>query len=197
MLRVAAALILALLCHLLLFLLPLPQRSIRPRPMGKKEIKIELQLQQSPDPVPVQAAVPLPKTTSATKKTAPNRLRRQTVKKRFRKIAPAPEIPQNPPKSLLPLTVTHPSPLNAHNPKPVYPPLARRRNWQGTVLLAVLVSPEGGCKSIRIHSSSGYTILDKSALLTVKSWRFRPGMKGDKAVEMEILVPIHFQLHDR
>jgi periplasmic protein TonB len=87
------------------------------------------------------------------------------------------------------------SPLYAKNPKPHYPALARRRNWQGTVLLAVFVSEKGEAHRVRLHKSSGHPLLDKSALKTVASWRFQPGMKSGHPVAMEVLVPIHFKLH--
>jgi len=44
-----------------------------------------------------------------------------------------------------------------------YPPLARRRNLQGTVLLAFDVTNEGRIERIGIRKSSGYAILDLAA----------------------------------
>lgn len=86
------------------------------------------------------------------------------------------------------------SPLYANNPKPDYPALARRRNWQGTVLLSVFVSEKGLVDTVKLHKSSGHTLLDKSALKTVASWQFLPGMETGHPVAMEVLIPIHFKL---
>ena len=44
-----------------------------------------------------------------------------------------------------------------------YPPLARENNWQGDVLVAVLVGPNGRA-SVTLKGSSGYEVLDRQAL---------------------------------
>ena len=87
------------------------------------------------------------------------------------------------------------APLYHKNPKPEYPSLARRRNWQGTVIVAVVVSEEGFVKEVQIHQSSGYSILDNSALQTVRSWQFVPGKQDGTVSEMQVLVPIHFKMN--
>ena len=46
----------------------------------------------------------------------------------------------------------------------VYPPLARSRGWEGTVLLGLRVESNGHLDKIRIEHSSGYAVLDNSAL---------------------------------
>lgn len=45
-----------------------------------------------------------------------------------------------------------------------YPPLARQRGWEGTVLLGLRVESDGHLEKIRIVRSSGYAVLDHSAL---------------------------------
>jgi TonB family protein len=46
----------------------------------------------------------------------------------------------------------------------VYPPLARSRGWEGTVLLGLRVESNGHLERIHIEHSSGYAVLDNSAL---------------------------------
>ncbi|MCR4333080.1 MAG: energy transducer TonB [Sulfuricaulis sp.] len=46
----------------------------------------------------------------------------------------------------------------------VYPPLARERGWEGTVLLGLRVESDGHIEKVRIEHSSGYAVLDRSAL---------------------------------
>ncbi len=46
----------------------------------------------------------------------------------------------------------------------VYPPLARQRGWEGTVLLGLRVESDGRLDGIHIEHSSGYPVLDHSAL---------------------------------
>jgi protein TonB len=81
-----------------------------------------------------------------------------------------------------------------NNPKPQYPPFARRMGIQGTVMLKVLVSKEGFALKVQIATSSGSDLLDDAALLAVKSWRFVPARKGDQPVDEWVQVPIAFHL---
>lgn len=85
-------------------------------------------------------------------------------------------------------------PRYGFNPKPPYPDLARRRGYEGTVILSVLVSRDGSAASVRVAQSSGYSLLDRSALETVAGWRFVPAKLGGEPVEMEVEVPVRFQL---
>ncbi|BAV33321.1 TonB family protein [Sulfuricaulis limicola] len=45
-----------------------------------------------------------------------------------------------------------------------YPPLARSRGWEGTVWLSLRVESDGQLDKIRLERSSGYAVLDNSAL---------------------------------
>ncbi len=85
-------------------------------------------------------------------------------------------------------------PLYRENPPPRYPRIARRKGYEGTVVLEVLVNPEGKVADSRIFRSCGYSILDKAAMKAIRNWLFEPGMRGDKKVEMWVKVPIRFQL---
>jgi protein TonB len=80
------------------------------------------------------------------------------------------------------------------NPSPRYPRLARRRGYEGTVVLEVLVTPNGRVKDLHVFKSGGYAVLDKAAVTSVKDWLFEPGMRGDEKVEMWVKIPIRFQL---
>lgn len=81
------------------------------------------------------------------------------------------------------------------NPKPPYPRLARRQEFQGTVILAVDVEPDGSVARAQVKQSSGYAILDQSALDTVaSSWRFIPACRDGRAVSCRVEVPISFLL---
>ena len=85
-------------------------------------------------------------------------------------------------------------PLYRLNPPPKYPVLARRRGFQGNVVLEVLVGPIGNVIDLRVLSSSGYPILDRVAKSSVKNWTFEPGMRGQEKVKMWVRVPIRFEL---
>lgn len=80
------------------------------------------------------------------------------------------------------------------NPKPRYPTLARRKGYEGTILLRVFVLETGGVGKVELEKSSGYEILDESALKAVKKWVFIPGKNDGKPVPSWVTVPIKFQL---
>jgi len=81
------------------------------------------------------------------------------------------------------------------NPHPAYPRLARLRGHEGVVLLTVEVLPDGKVGRLQMKSSSGYALLDQSALDSVKKWSFEPGRKMGVPVAMWVDVPIRFRLH--
>jgi len=85
-------------------------------------------------------------------------------------------------------------PLYRSNPPPKYPAVARRRGFQGNVVLEVLVGPIGNVIDLHVLFSSGYPILDRAAETAVKNWTFEPGMRGQEKVKMWVRVPIRFEL---
>ena len=92
------------------------------------------------------------------------------------------------------IPVTSALPIYKKNTPPQYPLLARRRGYQGKVLLDVLVKKDGTAGSIRLARSSGYEILDRAAIKEVRKWLFHPAKRGDESVEMWVEIPIRFQL---
>ncbi|MCF8080788.1 MAG: energy transducer TonB [Desulfobacterales bacterium] len=85
-------------------------------------------------------------------------------------------------------------PLYRRNPPPDYPRLARRRGYQGTVVLDVLVDKTGRVKEVKVEESSGHGSLDRAAKQAVKRWRFTPGRRGDDPMDMWVKVPVRFEL---
>lgn len=81
-----------------------------------------------------------------------------------------------------------------NNPKPEYPAFARRMRMEGTVMLKVLVSSQGTTLKVEVLNSSGYEILDKAAVGSVKNWRFSPAKHGDTPVDEWVQVPVAFSL---
>ncbi len=80
------------------------------------------------------------------------------------------------------------------SPPPDYPFTARRRGAQGLVLVRARVGAEGKVVETRLAGSSGWRDLDASALEAVRSWRFRPALQGNRAVEAWVNVPVRFRL---
>ncbi|MBW2004013.1 MAG: energy transducer TonB [Deltaproteobacteria bacterium] len=97
--------------------------------------------------------------------------------------------------SLAALPITYANPIYKRNMSPPYPLLARKRGYQGTVLLEVLVSKDGKAASVQLVRSSGYEILDRAAIKGVRDWLFYPAKGGDELLEMWVKIPIRFTLN--
>lgn len=68
---------------------------------------------------------------------------------------------------------------------------------EGKVILLVDVSEGGTVNKVAIAESSGNESLDKSALETVKNWKFTPARKNGVIVSQSVRVPITFSLKNR
>jgi len=73
-------------------------------------------------------------------------------------------------------------PRYAENPKPIYPQEARKKGYEGEVLLKVEVLVNGRVGCMEVKKSSGYETLDRSALTAVKQWKFIPANQGNGAI---------------
>ena len=78
--------------------------------------------------------------------------------------------------------------------QPEYPILARRRGYQGRVVIAATVLPSGAVEFASLVASSGYDVLDHAALEAVRRWRLLPARLDGKAVDGRIEIPFDFVL---
>lgn len=147
---------------------------------------------EPPKPVPPQSApkkafTPPPVMVAAAKTEAP---------------ASFAVAPQPPPQAIPVTAAPTPAPVTAarfdadylQNPKPVYPPMARRLGEEGKVVLRVRVSAQGLPLAVEIRTSSGFARLDEAAKAAVEQWRFVPAKQGGETVESSVLVPLNFTL---
>ena len=74
------------------------------------------------------------------------------------------------------------------NPAPAYPLAAVRLGQEGRVVLEVSVDEAGRPMKVELRQSSGFPLLDQSALKTVRSWKF--------PVRSQVRVPIRFALKE-
>ncbi len=81
-----------------------------------------------------------------------------------------------------------------NNNPPQYPLSAKRMGIEGEVILLVTVQENGLPAEINIHQSSGFDVLDQSAILAVKKWQFVSAKQNGHNVKASVLVPIKFQL---
>ncbi|HEX9804009.1 MAG TPA: TonB family protein [Gammaproteobacteria bacterium] len=69
-----------------------------------------------------------------------------------------------------------------------YPLLARRRGWQGEVLLAFRLQSDGRIIDARVARSSGYGVLDRAALDALgKVGRISPGTEYGFAMQLPVI----------
>lgn len=71
-----------------------------------------------------------------------------------------------------------------------YPKVARRMGWEGKVVLSFVVCENGNVIDIRVVKSSGYAVLDKNAITTVKQRAPFPR----PPVRAELTLPISYRL---
>jgi len=80
-------------------------------------------------------------------------------------------------------------------PLPDYSPEARAQRVQGSVLLAVTVTPGGSATDIHVSKGLGFG-LDEKAVETVRAWRFNPALGPDrKPASVRQLILVAFQLY--
>lgn len=84
-------------------------------------------------------------------------------------------------------------PVPIYKPEPLYTEAARKAKFQGTVVLAAVIDPQGNAKDVRVVRPLGMG-LDQNAIEAVQTWRFRPGMKDGKPVAVESQIEVNFQL---
>lgn len=76
------------------------------------------------------------------------------------------------------------------NKKVSYPIEARQKEWEGKVKLAFIILTDGSVRGVQLMQSSGYSILDKSAVEAVKNASPFP----KPPVEAQIVIPIVYKL---
>ena len=70
------------------------------------------------------------------------------------------------------------------NPHPEYPMIARKKGWQGRLLLNVHVSKDGNVININVVKTSGFEILDKISVKTIRDWKFIPARMVKKTLKI-------------
>lgn len=78
-----------------------------------------------------------------------------------------------------------------------YPLRARRNGWQGEVMVAFHVSEGGQLRNIRLSKSSGYSLLDRSALNAIARLKqiSLPDRLGNPQA-MDLLLPVQYKLQE-
>ena len=77
--------------------------------------------------------------------------------------------------------------------KPVYPPDAFKRKVEGTVLVEILIGPDGRILRARVVES--VPSLDAAAVQAVRQWTFSPALKDGRPVATVALAPVSFRIY--
>jgi len=86
------------------------------------------------------------------------------------------------------------APRALETPDPEYSEEARKAKYQGTVVLWLIVGPDGKPRDIHVSRPLGMG-LDQKAIEAVNRWRFEPAMKDGKPVAVQINVEVNFRLY--
>ncbi len=158
------------------------------------------------EPTPILKPVlkPVLKKKLVSRVTRPSVHKSQTVKKPVnREVSQNQQVPSGveteedkDQKEQAVRVIQEASPLYQLNPPPRYPRLARRRGYEGLVVLEVDVDRYGRPVTVTLFAGSGYSLLDKAALEAVGKWRFQPGTIDGIPEKMVVKVPIRFRLDD-
>lgn len=217
--RILPAFLIAILCHVFLFVIdpgwllkkpykvkksaitismsykkkpePPPAKEPPKEIIKKKKIKV-IEKAEDPDPVNIKKKVPEPVIEKAVTEEeieiGEEAVNKETV------IREEFEEARVPAEEKAPDVVIEAMPLYKINPEPEYPRMAKKRKYEGTVILSVLVNKEGLVDNLWVFETSGYNMLDNAALKAVREWIFEPGRKGSETVEQWVEVPVRFEL---
>ena len=86
------------------------------------------------------------------------------------------------------------APRAVFTPDPDYSEEARKAKYQGTVVLWLIVGPDGRPRDVKVARSLGMG-LDQKAIEAVKNWKFEPAQKDGKPVAVQINVEVNFRLY--
>ncbi len=188
-----------------------PPQAVRPidrehPPVVEEEaqpiIKHELQPIVNRQPEPVVKKESQPVIHKAPQPVEPPTVRREEQQKPTPIDEPKPVTMQEPevtPRIAEPAAirvVRQPS-FRAAPVAPVYPMLALKRRWQGEVLIRALVDRAGQTLEVHVRRSSGYPLLDESAVAAVSKWQFEASAEDGEPVISWVEVPVNFSISQR
>ena len=124
-------------------------------------------------------------------------LEKENLNEKFKKKIKNPKfsLPQKSSNKITPLKSSATYKIGSEkNPHPIYPLIARKKGWEGKVVLQTDVDKQGNVKFVRILESSGFKVLDDISIETLKTWRFKPAKLGNKFVDDIVDIPVKFVL---
>jgi len=78
-----------------------------------------------------------------------------------------------------------------------YPPVARRRGWEGVVQVGLRVEANGQLSRLRLVATSGHALLDRAALHSLgRVGRLPEAMDWLQGRQLDMILPVRYQLID-
>jgi protein TonB len=108
-------------------------------------------------------------------------------------LFPTPSPSQLPPSYASSTVLARPN--ASKNSAPIYPDIARKKGWAGTLILQAKISAQGSVESLKILQSTGYDVLDQSAITAVRQWHFHPQKVNGKPTPVTVELPVKFSLN--
>ena len=86
------------------------------------------------------------------------------------------------------------APRTKSAPDPQYNELARKAKVQGTVVLWVVIGPDGRAQEWRLQRALGMG-LDEEAVDVVRNWTFKPALMNGQPVAVQVNIEMNFRLY--
>lgn len=77
-----------------------------------------------------------------------------------------------------------------------YPRRARLHGWEGTVIIALRILPDGAVTNVRISDSSGIRVLDEAALRSINAAQIPAMAAWIDGDGLDMIIPIEYRLTD-
>jgi len=105
-----------------------------------------------------------------------------------RRVEPAP------PRTVYELSEVDRGPSVITKVDPLYPSVAREKQIEGRVILRFIITKDGRVIEPTVVEGEPPGVFDNSALDAIRGWRFNPGIKNGKPVDVIIVAPLTFGL---
>ena len=109
------------------------------------------------------------------------------------RLLPTPSPSQLPPSPASSTVLARPN--ASQNSAPIYPDIARKKGWAGTLILQAKISAQGTVESLKILQSTGHDVLDQSAITAVRQWHFHPQKVNGTSTPVTVELPVKFSLN--
>jgi len=77
-----------------------------------------------------------------------------------------------------------------------YPAIARRKGWQGIVILALHIESDGFISDLQVNETSGYPALDQAAMKSLQLASIPGASQWLHGRSIDMLIPIEYRLLD-